>query len=74
MKAEVVKMGALSLQVCVPEEWTDEMVTLFANQEVPCGTESGWHIRKEGSKLLGGDSERQPCSTRAGMVHIMLDA
>ena len=71
---QVTKRGALDMQVCVPAEWTDEQAKSFADRENLCGTELGWVIRRQGDKALAGDPERQPCSTRAGYVHIMLDA
>lgn len=62
------------MQVCVPVDWTDEQVKDFAETAYPCGTEFGWVIRKEGDEALAGDAERVPCQSRAGMVHVMLDA
>lgn len=75
-KAEpaVTKHGALSLQVCIPADWTDEQVTTFAEGDTPCGTEAGWHIRKQGDERLSGADERVPCSSIDGFVHVMLDA
>ena len=67
-------MGALDMQVCVPKDWTDEQVIAFAEKENPCGTKYGWHVRKEGSKLLGACHERVPCEKFENMVHIVLDA
>ena len=72
--AEVTRRGMLDMQVCVPEDWTDEQVVSFANGQNPPGTLEGWGIRREGDKYLNGDSERNSCSDRAGFVHIMLDA
>lgn len=74
MSAEVTKSGALAMQVCVPAEWTDQQVKEFADGANMCGTEVGWQIRKVGDPCLGKDPERQPCGSRAGHVHIMLDA
>jgi hypothetical protein len=74
MPAEVTRRGALSMQVCVPNDWTDEQVKTFADKENPCGTENGWFIRKEGDPALNGDLERSPCSAGNGQVHVMLDA
>ena len=73
-KPEVIGHRVFSLQVCVPTDWTDEQVVMFAEKYRPCGTECGWVIRREGSEWLGGDPERNPCDTRSGFVHIMLDA
>lgn len=74
MEAEVTRGGIFDMQVCVPSDWTDEQVQHFAEQEYPCGTQAGWQIRREGSKYLAGDPERQPCEEREGCVHVMLDA
>lgn len=73
-RAEVLKRRALDMQVCVPADWNDEDVKLFADENNPRGTENGWFIRKEGDPALGGDPERQQCKDRAGCVHIVLDA
>lgn len=73
-QAEVTRTGALSMQVCVPFEWTDEQVKEFADRENLCGTTNGWGIRREGDKALNGDSERVACNGRGGFVHVMLDA
>lgn len=72
--AEITMRGALSMQVCVPADWTDDQVKEFADRENLCGTEHGWFIRKEGDKGLAGDHERVACASRDGCVHIMLDA
>ena len=74
-KAAVTRLGVLDMQVCVPEEWTDDRVIKFANSENPCGATGGWQIRKEGDPLLMGDPERQSCydPKRKDFVHIMLD-
>lgn len=71
---QIVKSNFINMQVCVPENYTDEEVREFAERENPCGTACGWQIRKEGHKYLEGYPERNPCGDRAGYVHIMLDA
>ena len=71
---EVIRMGSLDIQVCVPENWVDDQVKEFADREIVCGTVLGWQVRKAGDKLLMGCSERVPCAERRGFVHIMLDA
>jgi len=73
-KPTVSYRGLLDMQVCVPKSWTDEQVVTFANQQNPCGTRTGWSIRKAGSKDLGGAPERTPCDDIKDHVHIMLDA
>lgn len=74
MTAEVTKIGALDMQVCVPKDWSDEEVKAFADRENLCGTAHGWSIRRAGSEFLAGAGERVPCAQRPDHVHIMLDA
>lgn len=71
---EVTRHGALDMQVCVPESWSDEAVMIFASGAYLCGTTNGWQIRRAGSPALAGAPERAPCSARPGFVHVMLDA
>ena len=73
MKPETTRRALTSLQVCVPQDYTDEQVIEFANADNPTGLDRGWAIRREGDPLLVGDPERMPCESRAGCVHIMLD-
>lgn len=70
----LIRGGALSMQVCVPKEWTDEQVREYAERRNPCGTESGWQIRRDGDPQLKGAPERAQCDEEPGRVHIMLDA
>lgn len=74
MQAEVTQRNALDTQVCVPADWSDEQIKDFADSANSCGTMHGWDIRREGDRMLGGDPERNPCTSRQGFVHIMLDA
>lgn len=71
---EVVRPGFLDMQVCVPKVWSDKQVVEFIESEHPCGTKNGWMIRREGSELLSGASERAQCCDKSEFVHIMLDA
>lgn len=73
MGAVVTKYGVFDMQVCIPVEWSDEEVEMFANKENLCGTSQGWKIRKTGDPALRGAPERNPCLERAGFVHVMLD-
>lgn len=70
----VSKRRGLSMQVCVLADWTDEQALTFAEKENPCGTEHGWHMRKEGDESLAGAKERTPCKDREGFIHIAYDA
>lgn len=70
----VTKRGMLDMQVCVPGDWTDEQVVAFAESDNRCGTEYGWHIRRQGDEALLGKDERVTCSDNKDRVHIMLDA
>lgn len=70
---QVIRAGALDMQVCVPASWDDEGIENFANGMNPCGTERGWKIRKDPG-LLNGDPERNPCESLSGFIHVTLDA
>lgn len=85
---QVTKYGLLSMQVCVPKEYTDEQVMAFVKRyeqsvvaeaelaigrKCPMTHRTGWEIRKEGSPYLQGSPERAQCVERCGCVHIMLD-
>lgn len=74
MNATVTKFGVLDMQVCVPSDWTDDMVTSFAESKYQCGTTNGWQIRREGDEALAGCKERVVCERNPANVHIMLDA
>lgn len=69
----VIRTGALDMQVCVPNKWTDEEITLFANRENLCGTQAGWCIRTD-KKLLAGAPYRNQCSDDSAYIHVTLDA
>jgi len=73
-KGVVTRIGVFDMQVCVPKEWTDEAVQTFANVENPCGTSTGWQIRRQGDPQLNGAPERMQCASDPTRVHIMLDA
>ena len=72
----VTHVGGRDMQVCVLADWSDDQVLAFAERKHPCGTEYGWHIRREGDPTLAGNPERNPCTGDRGaaFVHIMLDA
>lgn len=69
----VTRAGVLSMQVCVPKEWTDEQAEEFANHSYPTGISSEWHIRRQGDASLNGCDERVQCEERESCCHIMLD-
>lgn len=66
---EIVRYSLLNLQVCVPEDYTDEQVEEFANKNMPTGIPSPWKI----TQASNGDPVRNPCRERNGCVHILLD-
>jgi len=74
MTAEVTRSSFLSMQVCIPTDWSDDQVREFAERENPCGTTNGWQIRRDGDEALAGCAERVTCEQRGGHVHVMLDA
>jgi hypothetical protein len=74
MTWSVLRRGAFDCQVCVPDNASDAEVLKFANSANPCGTESGWSIRRKGDPALLGDPERKRCGAHFKCCHIMLDA
>ncbi len=72
MEPTIIRAGFLTIQCCVPKEYTDEQVIEFVEKHNPCGTSGGWHVRKEGSKL--GYKERVECAKDSNNIHILLDA
>lgn len=62
---EILRKLAFDMQVCVPEQWTDDEVKVFADKGCPCGTTGGWTLRK-------GDTYRYPCDVKKGKVHLTL--
>jgi len=73
MSAEILKITALSMQVCVPKDWDDDQIHEFANDTESLLGSMSWEIRREGSVLLNGDPERAQCSSKPDHVHLMLD-
>jgi len=68
---QVTRQTLLSMQVCVPKGFTYEQIRSFANGAAPCGTKNGWIVRRKPDK---GAKARQPCASRSGCVHVVLDA
>lgn len=66
-------VGLLTLQLCVPKDWTDEQIVGFANSDQPTGISSQWSIRKEGHPALDGTPERVDCTDRVGFIHVTLE-
>lgn len=65
-KPEVVRIGLVWIQVCVPEAFTDEQIEKFANTEAPTGIGSQWAIDRD-QKLV-----RAKCDEREGCTHLVL--
>lgn len=68
-KPSVVIARVMAMQLCVPAQWTDEQVIVFAESQ----RHTGWKIRKAGHPKLNGDPERAPCEDRRGYVHIAVE-
>ena len=73
-KPVVTRMTVLSMQVCIPEDWNDEQIVAFAENENPCGTSAGWVIIRQGDKRLQGTDARVQCVERPTFVHVCLGA
>ena len=71
----VLRKGALSCQVCVPHDWTDEQIVALAEREYPCGTTAGWQVRRPGTNSrFPNDPERVQCNQCPAHCHVVLDA
>lgn len=70
---QVTARRLASIQVCVPQDYTDDEVVKFANGRDPTGLDHGWEIRRQGDPSLRGDAERVCCAMRPGFVHLVLD-
>lgn len=69
---EITRFGLVTMQVCVPEKFTDEEVEQFANTENPTGISSKWEIVRNGNSILNGTNERVKCQERTNFVHLIL--
>lgn len=74
MTATVTQLHVLSMQICIPKDWTDEQAKQFADTQNPCGTRNGWFVCKDGDDILQGDSERVDCLKEPDHVHLVLVA
>jgi len=66
-KAEILRIGMLAMQVCVPEEWGDDTIEEYANDANPAGTMHGWTVRKDGP-----DPYRVTCQHNVDYIHVVL--
>lgn len=67
LEPEVARVSLLSMQVCIPKDYTDEQAEDFANQAHPTGIKSRWKILKDGP-----DPERVDCESRCGCCHVVM--
>lgn len=72
MEPSIIRAGLLTIQCCIPKEFTDQQTVDFVEKINPCGTTGGWHIRKEGN--IFGSPERVECAKDNNNVHVLLDA
>jgi hypothetical protein len=76
----VVQTGPLHMVVCVPQEYTDNQVEIYANYISPCGTTEGWKIRRSKGAMVNLDKvqsdyfERVECGEKPRFVHVLLEA
>lgn len=70
---QVTKVTIFTMQVCVPQSFSDEQVEHFANTDTPAGTMNGWRIRRQAEYTIPNQKERAPCDQRPDCVHLLLD-
>lgn len=68
---EVIRSPLLYVQICIPEDWTDEQALEFVETEKPSGLSLGWQIHKQEEGALGGACIRAPCDQKDGFVHVV---
>ena len=82
-RPSVVQTGPLHMQVCVPQEYTDNQVEIYANYISPCGTTEGWKIRRNQGLMVDPNKaegnyptyfERVECGEKPRFVHVLLEA
>jgi hypothetical protein len=71
-KPQIIRSVGLPMQLCVPDEWTDEQVIAFAEKENPAGTENGWVVVKDGDPILKGAKSRLTCGSDGDNIHIVV--
>lgn len=71
---KILKVGALSLRVCVPDNVSATDIEAAANLACPCGTALGWKVAAADSKSLGDCDPRIVCAEDPSRVHVVLDA
>lgn len=71
---EIIKQRAMGMQLCVPEDWSQDDILRFAEKEAPCGTTNGWFLCDDGHPSLGDSPARVPCAQQDGFVHVVVVA
>lgn len=68
---QVLKEGALSIQVCTNAK-TKRAIEKLANEASMCGTSLGWVLDEKESKRL--KQSKVPCAEKDGFTHYILYA
>jgi hypothetical protein len=68
----ICRKKVLSMQLCVPKDWTESKILEFAENRVPCGIESGWYLCKKDDPVLDGAEDRVSCDDRSEYVHVVV--
>ena len=63
---EITIRKLLAMQICVPQDWSDHEIEMFAEEKNRCGTTHGWKIDK--------DLDKVPCKERNGFIHVVVQA
>ena len=74
MSPQVIRSSLLAMQLCVPDDWTEEQIVTFAESQNPCGTTHGWGLCQDGHASLGGTPARMNCANENGRVHVVVAA
>lgn len=72
MSVVFLKIGPLSMSVCVPADWPREQVEREVNAAHLCGTEYGWQIAADPT-FKDGSPNPCPCDRHPGRLHYFMD-
>ena len=62
MSAKITRIFDTDLTICVPSDWPDDQITIWAQEQWPCTTQ--W--------LIPDGSLRADCGENEGHIHLVL--
>lgn len=72
-RPELIGSRLVSVQVCVPDNWSNDQVIDFVQRMPVSWEKEAWEVRKDGDVLLCGHPAKTPCKKKPGYIHMFLD-